>query len=165
MAHSMVSEEQAWRIEIWNRTGVVDAVGIGLCGDIADLGVTGVEKAEFIRLYQFLGVLTASEAERIADQLLTDPITQTFHLLSRGQLAVGPGQWGVEVWFRPGVTDAVGETTLKGSRDLGVSGIASVSTGRAYLITGTLFPESVELICRRLLANDVIERYSYYTGT
>ena len=161
----MASEEQTWRIEIWNRSGIVDAVGIGLCGDIVDLGVTGVEKAEFIRLYQFLGGLTAAEAERIAGQLLTDPITQAFRLLSTGQLAVGPGQWGIEVWLRPGVTDAVGETTLKGSRDLGVSDIASVITGRGYLLTGALTPESVELICRRLLANDVIERYSYYTGT
>ena len=161
----MPSEEQTWRIEISNRPGVVDAVGVGLCGDIADLGVAGVEKANFIRLYQFVGLLTGAEAERIADQLLTDPITQEFRLISDEQMAVGPRQWGVEVWFRPGVTDAVGETALKGSGDLGISGITSVVTGRAYLLTGALTRESVELICRRLLANDVIERYSYYAGT
>ena len=70
----------------------------------------------------------------------------------------------MEVWFRPGVTDAVGETALKGSRDLGVAGIESVDTGRGYILAGSLIRSQVDTICRRLLANDVIERYACYEG-
>lgn len=160
----MTSEEQVWRIEILNRPGMVDAVGDGVRGDIADLGIAGVTGVRFIRLYMLQGALTASEAELAAARLLADPVTQDYRLAPDGRLVVGDGQWGVEVWFQPGVTDAVGETTLKGVRDLGIAGIARAATGRGYILTGQLSSDMVGAICRRLLANDVIERYQYYTG-
>jgi phosphoribosylformylglycinamidine synthase len=158
----MAVDEQTWRIEIRNRTGVVDAVGDGICGDIADLGISGVPRVRFIRLYMLQGVLTASDVERVAAQLLADPVTQDYRYTHDSRLDIGPGQWGIEVWFRPGVTDAVGETTLKGVRDLGIQGITHAATGRGYILTGQITADAVDVICRRLLANDVIERYQYY---
>ena len=70
----------------------------------------------------------------------------------------------MEGWIRPGVTDAVGDTTMKGVRDLGISGITAAETGRGYIISGRITKEQVDMICRRLLANDDIERYQYYMG-
>ena len=79
-------------------------------------------------------------------------------------LTLDSGQWGIEVWFRTGVTDNVGETTLKAVKDLGIQGITGAFTGRGYVIDGRLDEAQVETICRRLLANDIIEDYRYYTG-
>ena len=54
------------------------------------------------------------------------------------------------------------------SRDLFVDAframIESVDTGRGYILAGTLIRPQVDTICRRLLANDVIERYACYEG-
>ena len=153
-----------WRIEIINREDVVDAVGDSVRDDIADLGITGIDQVRFIRLYALDGVLSPEEIELIGDQLLADPVTQDFHCTRDASLAVLSGQWGIEVWYRSGVTDAVGETTLKGVDDLGIHGVVEASTGRGYVITGSIEEAQVKLICRRLLANDIIEEYRYYTS-
>jgi phosphoribosylformylglycinamidine (FGAM) synthase PurS component len=160
----MTSEQQSWRIEIINRDHVVDAVGDGLCDDIADLGIQGVEQVRYVRLYVLHGQLSQEDANTVATQLLADPVTQDYRCHPEGALDSTVGQWGVEVWFRPGVTDAVGETTIKGVRDLGILGIIAAETGRGYIISGQVTREQMDIICRRLLANDVIERYQYYTS-
>lgn len=161
----MAAESKTRRIAVVNRKDVVDAVGEGLRGDILDLGIAGIEGVRHVRLYALHGALSATELDRITTGLLTDPVTQEHLEIADAGLPVAPGEWGVEVWFRPGVTDAVGETALKGSRDLGVAGIESVDTGRGYILAGPLIRSQVDTICRRLLANDVIERYVCYEGS
>ena len=160
----MTAESKTRRIAVVNRKDVVDAVGEGLRGDILDLGIGGVEGVRHVRLYALHGALSAAELDRITTGLLADPVTQEHLEIADAGLPVAPGEWGVDVWFRPGVTDAVGETALKGSRDLGVQGIESVDTGRGYILAGPLIRSQVDTICRRLLANDVIERYACYEG-
>lgn len=160
----MTAESKTWRIAVVNKKDVVDAVGEGLRGDIRDLGIDGVERVRHVRLYALHGLLSEDEVDRITTRLLTDPVTQEHILTDAAPLPVSTGEWGVEVWFRTGVTDAVGETTLKGGRDLGVTGVESVETGRGYILRGPLAPTQVDTICRRLLANDVIEKYTCYEG-
>ena len=45
-------------------------------------------------------------------------------------------RWEVEVWYKAGVTDAVGDSVMKGIKDLGVGGVTSVKTGQVYIIEG-----------------------------
>ena len=161
----MAFESKTWRIAVVNREDVVDAVGEGLRGDIMDLGINGIERVRYVRLYALHGAISDSQAQQITTGLLTDPISQDHLETDTRPLPVKTGEWGVEVWFRAGVTDAVGETTLKGSRDLGIDGIESVDTGRGYMLSGSLSGPQVDTICRRLLANDVIERYTCYEGS
>lgn len=151
-----------WRIEIANKPGVVDPVGEGVTQDIADLGLTGVDRVRFIRLYELDGTLSKDDAHRIAHELLVDPVTQDARCTQETTVEAPPGQWGVEVRYRPGVTDAAGETTLKGIRDMGIQGVAASTTGRAYVIAGPVSESDVDTVCRRLLANDIIEEYRYY---
>jgi len=153
-----------WRIEIINRGDIFDAVGDGIRGDISDLGVDGVSSVRYIRLYSLSGNLAEAEAVRAAQDLLSDPVTQEFRCSRDGKLGLGKGQWGIEVWFKPGVTDNVGETTLKAMLDLGIQGVNTAITGRGYVIDGSLDDNAVERVCRRLLANDIIEDFTYYPG-
>ncbi len=160
----MAADSKTWRIAVVNKADVVDAVGEGLRGDILDLGINGIERVRHVRLYALRGALSGDELDRITTGLLADPVTQDHLEMAAEGLPAAPGEWGVEVWFRRGVTDAVGETALKGSRDLGVAGIESVETGRGYILAGQLVRSQIDTICRRLLANDVIERYACYEG-
>ncbi|MFQ6041185.1 MAG: phosphoribosylformylglycinamidine synthase subunit PurS [Candidatus Poribacteria bacterium] len=96
--------------------------------------------------------------ETICVALLSDAITQRYAYSSSGRRLFSPtnNTWVVEVNFKSGVTDAVGDSVMKGIRDLGISGVESVRTGQKYIITGNLTEEQIKIISRRLLANDVI---------
>jgi phosphoribosylformylglycinamidine (FGAM) synthase PurS component len=47
---------------------------------------------------------------------------------------------------------------------MGISGVSSAKTGQKYVIKGSLSEDDVDNICRRLLANDVIQNYAYETA-
>ena len=160
----MTFESTTWRIAVLNKENVMDAVGEGLREDIIDLGVAGVVNVRHARLYALHGVLSDVDVDQVTMFLLADPVSQDYLKTEAAGLPVKAGEWGVEVWLRTGVTDAVGETTLKGCRDLAISGIESVDTGRGYILSGSVSRAQVDTICRRLLANDVIEKYTCYEG-
>ena len=68
-------------------------------------------------------------------------------------------KYEVEVWYKPGVTDAVGDSVKKGIRDLNIKGTESVKTGQVYIISGKLGTKDIEKICEGLLSNNVVQFY------
>ena len=84
----MTSGQQTWRIEIINRDDVVDAIGDGLCDDITDLGIRGIEKARYVRLYALQGDLSEQEVDTVAAQLLADPVTQNYRYHQDGSVPI-----------------------------------------------------------------------------
>ncbi|MFH0797232.1 MAG: phosphoribosylformylglycinamidine synthase subunit PurS [Candidatus Omnitrophota bacterium] len=151
------------RIEVWYQKGVFNATASGLSGDIADLGIKSVQAVEVGAVYFVKGTLSRSlsrrhtQLELIARELLVDPVTQVFYV---GQRKRPKEAVAVEVWFKEGVTDTVGETALKGLQDLGIKGVRQASTGRRYFLYGKkLTPSEVKTIAISLLANEVIQTY------
>lgn len=69
--------------------------------------------------------------------------------------------WAVEVSYKQGVTDAVGDSVKKGINDLGIKKVYKVSTVQKYIIDGDLTSKEVERICKDLLANPVIQTYKF----
>lgn len=69
--------------------------------------------------------------------------------------------WVVEVAYKPGVTDAVGDSVKKGINDLGIKKISKIATVQKYIIEGDLNFKEIERICRDLLANSVIQTYKF----
>ena len=147
-----------WKIEVGYKPTATDAMGEGIKKDIEDLGITGVDYVKTLQLYMIEGDLSEPDVKSICENLLTDRITQDFEY--RGSLVRGDdsGAWLVEVTYKTGVTDPVGDSTVKGIKDLGISGVSSARTGRKYIIKGSLTKSDIELICKRLLANDVIQK-------
>ena len=68
-------------------------------------------------------------------------------------------KWEVEVWYKPGVTDAVGDSVKKGIGDLGITKIDEVKTGQVYIIKGKVNKKEIEKICKGLLANEIVQYY------
>jgi phosphoribosylformylglycinamidine synthase len=71
----------------------------------------------------------------------------------------------VHIRRKPGLSDPEGATTAKALRDLGFSGVGAVSFGRTITIEVDAESQDVarsELddMCRKLLANPVIEHYT-----
>lgn len=149
-------------IEVAYRKGVIDPAGQGIRKEIGDLNIPGTEDVRTIRLYYVEGTPTAEEQERICRELLADNVTQSYRFGDAVRVEEPEGAWVVEVRSKPGVTDAAGASTLEGIRVLGIGSVSSVSTGTAYVIDGRLAQDELETVCRRVLANPVIQDYRYW---
>ena len=147
-----------WKVEISYKPEVPDTLGQGILEDITDLGISGVNSVRTATVYWIEGTLDAQAIDRIGAELLADPITQVYTFRPESTPVT---DWTLEVQFKPGVTDAVGDSTVKGINDLGITGVIGVRTGHKYRFTGNLNAERLETIARRLLMNDVIQTFSY----
>jgi phosphoribosylformylglycinamidine synthase subunit PurS len=69
----------------------------------------------------------------------------------------------VTVTFKDGVLDPQGKTIFNALSDLGYNSVSSVSTGRIFNLLldsdKAQAEKELEEICRKLLANPVIEQY------
>lgn len=149
-----------WKIEVGYKSTATDSLGGGIKKDVEDLGIVGIEYVKTLQLYIIEGELSESDVKKICENLLTDRVTQVYEY-NRSLIAQeDAGAWVVEVRYKHGVTDAVGDSTVKGIKDLGIRGVNSAKTGRKYIIKGDLSRSDVELICKRLLANEVIQNYT-----
>ncbi len=147
-----------WKVEVYYKPEVPDTVGQGILEDIADLGISDVDSVRTATIYWIEGSLDTQSIDRIGAELLADPITQAYTFATQNDAAKG---WTLEVQFKPGVTDAVGDSTVKGINDLGITGVTAVRTGHKYWLAGDLNAGVIETIAQRLLMNDVIQTFTY----
>ena len=68
------------RIEISLKKHVPDARGLGLIGDIADLGIKSVSTALVRDVYYLDAKLTPKQLDLIGRELLADPVTQEYSI-------------------------------------------------------------------------------------
>jgi len=137
-----------------------DPVAEGMLADAKAIGLKTVRKIERELLYFLEGRLSAEERETLRARLLTDPLTQVGAW--REKAAKSPaGAFVIEVALRPGVTDPVAMEIVRCAELLGVEGLQRAATGTRYIIRGTLTPASRTTLARKLLANDVIQRYAF----
>ena len=121
--------------------------------DCRQAGLKGVKNVAVSQLYRVVGTLTAEERRRLADDLLTDPIIQD----SRDGAARAAQATTIDVCFKTGVTDVVGETVMKGIRDLGVQSVTEVRTGLRYRLPGVKREELGRKVALMFLANPLIQ--------
>ena len=107
-------------------------------------------------IYWLDGDLTPEEVERIARELLADPVTQEYRL--GGQLSDEAGKiHSIEVAYNPGVSDPAEATVMKAVADMGVKNLRAVRTGKKYTIRGELSRGDTLTIAARLLINTIIQ--------
>jgi len=153
-----------WKIEITHKPNIDDNVGKVLRQDIMDLGIIDVDEVRTAQIYYLEGNVDLDVVHQIASKLLADPITQSFECGDVETVSPNSSKndLAIEIQFKLGVTDAVGQSVEKGISDLGIMGIKSVQTGRKYWIKGNVNHTQVETIARRLLSNEVIETFDIY---
>ena len=150
-----------YQIETFPKKGFSETHGKHILQDVKDSGIKGVRKISYSALFQLEGHMNLREIDRIARELLTDPITQTYSLLNPMNPRHSTAEKGyeIEIWFRPGVTDTVADSVVKAVRDLGIEKHTKVKTGHKYLIETSLSKGAVEQMVKRLLANPMIQEY------
>jgi phosphoribosylformylglycinamidine synthase subunit PurSL len=68
----------------------------------------------------------------------------------------------IEVWVKEGFTDPRAEGLLKDIADLGITTVKRVRVSNVYLLEGKLADKELLSICRDLLADPIVEEYSYH---
>src|SRR4051812_43590565 len=124
-------------IEIGHKPQAVEPLGRGLLAQTAHLSLGRIRAIRASQLYRLVGEITPEQKDRIAQSLLCDPVVQDYK----------EGGWPAEredkkfsaktpaiidVWYKQGVTDVVGESVAKGIQDLAIEGIEEVRTGTRY---------------------------------
>lgn len=147
------------RIEIRAKSRFGDPHAAGVHAQIRELGIESVQSVSSARLFFLVGDLTADDAQRVARELLADPVIEDF---SFGNSDCG-GKL-IEVHLKPGVMDPVAASTGQAIRGMGLN-VSSVQTGRRYELTGDVTDAQRESIARQLLANAVIEDVHFASYT
>lgn len=147
-----------WRIEIKDKSGVFDAAGDSVLKDIIDCGIRSVQEVNVIQVYLVNGDIQENDARKIASDLLTDPVVQDCVVYAQNaKVPAASGCTTIEISYNPGVMDPVEESTLKGIRDLGISGISEVRTSKKYLVRGNPTKSELEFITNKVLMNKLIQ--------
>ncbi|MCH1441606.1 MAG: phosphoribosylformylglycinamidine synthase subunit PurL, partial [Rubripirellula sp.] len=112
------------------------------------------------RSFLVQGDFAISEANRLADSLLCDAVTERAVVAIAGQDALNepPGTQTtlVNVLPKPGVMDPVAASTIGAAQDAGFD-VQAVRTMRKYWL-GDVAVSALDPICRRALSNDAIEQ-------
>lgn len=132
------------------RTVDADPRAASLLADAHALGLAGVHRIDVADIVFIEGDLTSEHRARL-EQVLIDPLLQE-------------GDWGtptagLETALLPGVTDAKAGAIMLAATTIGVPA-RSAATGMHFDVHGDLDEASGRLLARRLLANEVIERWS-----
>ncbi len=149
------------RIEITTRDGFSDPHASGVHHQITELGFDAVTAVKSVRLFFLIGEISPQDAEKVATDLLMDPVMEQ-HLI--GSSSTPPGAAVIEVHRKAGVMDPVAKSALRAVTDMGIA-IDAVRTAKRYELTGDVSDEMRETIAKRLLANPVIEEVFYEAYT
>jgi len=145
-----------WRFEVFNKTGFADVQGNSVLGDIKELGIDAVQAVQFARVYLIEADFERDFAERLAKDLLADPVCEDFYIGRSGAPAGLARATLIEVHLKSGVTDPVAQSVTSAMNDMGVNPL-SVRTARKYVLLGELGNKQIDTIARKALANDCIE--------
>lgn len=155
---------EIWSVEVCYKPDKRDALGESVKADIKDdLGLLA-ESVSFVDVYTINAEITEKEAQKIASQLLSDPVIQEY---SVNAPLKSEFDWEIVVELNPDVTDNVGLAAKHGIEDLLVGKMREdefVKYSRKYLLKGKISETEIKRICTDLLANSVIEKYSYKKG-
>ena len=144
-----------WRIEVKQRDGVLDSQGACVARDIIDLGFD-VSQVHVVSVFLLEGQISRDEIKRIGDELLIDPIVEQYSFDLKLPLQ-SPTHHVVEIAYNPGVMDPVEASTIKGIRDLGITGVTAIRTAKQYHLYGNLSVKELESITTRVLMNKLIQ--------
>ncbi len=150
-----------WRIEIKEKSEIFDALGESVLKDILGLGISTITRVGVTHVYTIKSALTEKQIQRVASQLLVDPVTQDYRCFPLERYASveqkNSSRTEIEIAYNPGVMDPVEASTIKGIKDLGLESVAWVRTAKKYYLYGQLTRKQTELIIEKVLSNKLIQ--------
>lgn len=146
-----------WRILVHMKPSFVDHRGEGVKKEGRLAGLAGVRQVRVGQAYEILGDVDESGARRLADRLLTDPVTQEAAVFPADHVARPQGGRLAEIWLKKGVSDPVADTVRLAAVDLGVKGLDGVRSGQVFDFMGTPAPKAIQQFCEEHLMNPLVQ--------
>ena len=150
-----------YRVEIRSKEGFGDPHAQMVFHQVRELGMDSVTSVRSARLFFLVGEFSQDDATRIADELLTDPVIEEYHVGSTGS---PDDATLIEVHLKAGVMDPVAASAEKAVTDMGLQ-IEGIRTARRYELLGDVSDEQRQTVARKLLANPVIEEIHFEAHT
>jgi phosphoribosylformylglycinamidine synthase len=144
-----------WEIEVRFRPGARDVHGEEVHRQIQDLGIASVDGVESARLFYFETSAPRRDIERIAQELLADPVVERYTIANGSRRRSDPRRV-VVVRRKSGVMDPVAASALEAVADMGIEA-QRCATARKYYFTGKPADADFQTIARSVLANSCIE--------
>jgi phosphoribosylformylglycinamidine synthase len=145
-----------WRFEVFSREGFPDVHAQSVLEDISELGLSMVQAVQSAKVFLIEADFDKDFAERVARELLTDPVCEEYYI-GRSSAPAGLAKATlIEVHLKSGVTDPVAESVMAAVADMGVKA-DHVRTARKYVLLGEISQSQIDIIAKRILANDCIE--------
>ena len=142
-----------YRVEIRSKESFGNPHAQTVFHQVRELGMDSVTGVRSARLFFLVGQFSQADAARIADELLTDPVIEEYHVGSSDAPADAAL---IEVHLKAGVMDPVAASAEKAVTDMGLQ-IEGIRTARRYELLGEVSDEQRQTIAGKLLANPVIE--------
>ena len=153
-----------WEVEIRPAPQEVDREGARVLAESRALAADSIREVRSARSFLIQTTTDRAAIERVAAGLLADTVVETYslHELSartRGASKTEPDGDSrplLNVLFKPGVTDNVGQTAAAALRDLGLR-VERVATCRKYYVNGDAAETDLARLSTKVLSNDAIE--------
>jgi phosphoribosylformylglycinamidine synthase len=149
-----------WEVEIGVRDGEADREGNRVLLEARSLGFKECSQIRSARSFLIEGNLDESRFDATVIPLLADPVVETTtlrRLPATNSASQSSGEQLLNVLFKPGVTDNVGQTARQAVCDLGLD-VAAIAACRKYYVSGMLSPDQLVKLSSKVLANDAIEQ-------
>lgn len=145
-------------IEIFKVKRNFDVFGEEIKKSIEELGIKGVKEVRVSNLYKIEGEkINRKICEKIAEELFIDNVSEDFDVYKRKRKK--KNFFEIEVYFKEGVADPVGDTAKRVIVESGILKDVSVKTGKKYYIKGKISLKEIEEICEKILVNNLIHNY------
>lgn len=142
-----------WQIDITKKGFDPEARAFEV--DARDMGLKSFSPVKITRVWFLEGDLIAEEIEKIARELLCDPIIENWQITALENGVIRRHE-GALVLYNPGVMDPSVATVLRALEDAGFEGVR-VRGGRSYRLGRELADEEKALLSRGLLLNPLIQ--------
>ncbi len=119
-----------------------------------ELPVTRIERFDLVHVR---GELTPEQVSLIAERLLVEPVGQWWK--ADADIDVDDGRLVIETGLRPGVTDREGAELVRSAIELGLP-VEAATMATRWVIEGNPSEHEIDELARRVLHNDVIERWA-----
>lgn len=152
-----------WNVRVQPRTPQLDGHARSVHSEIRQYGLSHIDGVRSSKIYLFAGTLTETDVLFVAEQLLTDPVSETF-VIGQGLSGRDDTDPSIEIQPLPGVMNPAALSTLKAIQNLfqfsaSRATIDVVQTARRYNIVGAINVHDLEKIASDVLANDCIETW------
>ncbi len=138
----------------------MDLIARQVVADAADLGLGTLEHVRAARGYLIQGELGREDIQRIARELLADPVVERPVVAQVGETLLSQAPPGcttlIHVLPKPGVMDPVALSAQAAIADFGLRAEA-VRTLKKYWVA-ELPQDKLRLLCSKILANDAVEQ-------